>query len=227
MLDMAARLLTRDEREAILGDLTEAGASARQGVLEILGVVIRREAALWYDWRPWLAACGVALPGTLLLLGVSFWVSCTYQRLTTATVCALCSASAQEGFLLLLCQVLLLIAWSWTGGFVVGSISRRTLWVSAVFALCPCICCLVRFRETSLSRLCVLLFIPPAILGIRQGLGRVSIKPGCAFAVAAMITALTLCAWMNNAFWILNWVLIGPAWYIAWSGGKTWLRSSG
>ncbi len=227
MLEIVARLLAPDEREAILGDLTEAGASAWQGILEILGLVVRREAALWYDWRPWLAAFGVALPGALLLLGVSFWVSCTYQRLTSATVCAVCSANAQEGFLLLLCQVLLLIAWSWTGGFVVGAVSRRTLWVSAALALCPCISCLVRFREASLSRLCVLLFIPPAILGIRRGLRRVQIKPGRAFAIAAMVTALTLCAWMNNALWILNWALIGPAWYIAWSGGKTWLRSSG
>src|SRR5581483_8953579 len=125
------------------------------------------------------------------------------------------------GYLLLLCHVLLLIAWSWTGGFMVGSVSRRTLWVSAVLALCPCISCLVRFGEASLSRFCVLLFIPPAILGIRQGLRRMRIKPGFAFALAAMVTALTLCAWMNKGLGILNWALIGPAWYIAWSGGKT------
>lgn len=227
MLEKAAQLLARDERESVLGDLTEAGVSAWQGVLEVMGLVVRREAALWYDWRPWFAAFGVALPGTLLLLGVSFWVSCTYQRLTGAAVICACGATRQEGFVLLLCHALLLIAWAWTGGFVVGSISRRTLWVSAVLALCPCLSCLVRFHETSLSRACVLLFVPPAILGLRRGLRCPRIEPGFAFAVAALVTALTLCAWMSQALWIVNWALIGPAWYIAWYGGRTWLRSSG
>jgi len=54
-VEAAARLLARDEREAVLGDLIEAGESTWQGVLSVLGLVFRREAVLWKSWRPWLA----------------------------------------------------------------------------------------------------------------------------------------------------------------------------
>ena len=35
-------------------------------------LVARRQAALWRSWRPWLAAFGVALPSTCLLIA-SAW----------------------------------------------------------------------------------------------------------------------------------------------------------
>ena len=226
LVEMAARLLAAEEREPVLGDLAEAQASAREGVLEIFGLVIRRQAALWCDWRPWLAAFGVALPGTLLLEGVSLSVSCTFQRLSGVAVYGWCSRTGQEGVPLLLCHILLLLAWSWTSGFVVGSLSRRTLWVSAAVALCPCVFCLASFREASVSRLCLLLFAPPAILGICHGLRLIRVKASMAVVTAVIVTALMLCAWMNEALWKLNWALIWPAWFMAWSGGKVWLRSS-
>src|SRR5260370_28185090 len=51
--------------------------------------------------------------------------------------------------------------------FVVGSMSRRTLWASAALCCSPCLFCLARFRIGSLSRLCLLLFLPRAILELR------------------------------------------------------------
>ena len=70
-MDIVSRLLERDEREAVRGDLVEAGESAWQGLLDVLGLVVRRQAMLWKNWRPWLATFGVALPCTLLLMGFS------------------------------------------------------------------------------------------------------------------------------------------------------------
>jgi hypothetical protein len=218
---MVAALLTREEREAVLGDLSEAGTSAWQGALEILGLVIRRQAALWYDWRPWLAAFGAALPGTLLLQGVSFWLSCTYYRLIGTAACAACWTDGRAGLVLLLVHVLLLITWSWTSGFVVGSISRRTLWASVAISLCPCAYCLTMFRERSISRASLLLFIPPAILGVYDGLRIARLKPGLAFAVALSVTALMICAWTSRALSVLNWALILPAWYIALTASRS------
>jgi hypothetical protein len=220
LLEMAARMLAREDREVVLGDLTEAGASAAQGVLEISGLVLRREAALWCDWRPWLAAFGLALPGTPSLQGASFSISCTYQQLTGNAVFGACAPSGEEGALLLLCHILLLSMWSWTSGFLVGSVSRRTLWVSIAIALCPCVYCLSRFHEASMSRLSLLLFAPPAILGIHHGLRLARIRPPVAIAVASSITVLTICAWVSSARWALNWALLLPAWYLvilAWS----------
>ena len=55
-------MLPPHEREVVQGDLLEGGESAWQSLVGILGLVIRREAALWRNWRPWLAAFGLALP---------------------------------------------------------------------------------------------------------------------------------------------------------------------
>jgi hypothetical protein len=215
LVEIAARLLECDEREAVLGDLAEARESVWRGVLDVFGLVIRRQAVLWKDWRPWLAAFGVALPSSLLLMGVSLSVSYTYQRLSGFKIFDSCAPTGQEGFLLLMCHVLLLIVWSWTGGFIVGSLSRRTLWVSAVLCLSPCLFCLTRFREAPLSRLCLVLFLLPAVLGVRHGLRITRIKPGSALVLAVALTVLMISAWSNRALWPLNWVLIWPAWFMA------------
>jgi hypothetical protein len=214
LIELIARALERDEREAVLGDLAEARRGLWQDFLDVLGLVARRQAVLWSSWRPWLAAFGVALPSTMLLMGVSFSISCTYRRLAGPLVCAACSPTAQEDMLLLLCQGLLLLSWSWTVGFVVGTLSRRTLWASVLVPLIPCVRCLTLFNEASLSRLCLLLFLPPAILGVYRGLHGMRIHPRSAAALAAIVTALMVSAWSGSALWTFNWLLILPAWYI-------------
>ncbi len=168
-VEVAARLLEPGEREAVLGDLLEAGESGLPGVLDVFGLAVRRQLALWKDWRPWLASFGMALPGSLLLMGFSLSVSQTYQRLIHPTIFKATGLTVGPGFTLFLCNVLLLIGWSWTGGFVMGSISRRTVRVSAILSFLPCVFCLARFRVESLSRFCLLLFLLPAIWGVCHG----------------------------------------------------------
>lgn len=171
-IEVAARLLRLDEREAILGDLLEADVSIWQGLIEVAGLLIRRQAAHWKRWQPWLAAFGLALPGSLLLMGASISVSSTYQRLLGHRIVSGSLLTVHDGLLQLMCLVFLLIAWSWTGGFVVGSLSRRTLWVSAFLSLLPTMFCFIRFRVESMSRLCLLLFLLPAILGVLTGVNK-------------------------------------------------------
>jgi hypothetical protein len=215
LTDVTALLLEPDERDAVLGDLAEADASASRSLLEVAGLVARRQLALWVSWRPWLAAFGVSLPGSLLLMGASLSVSCTYQRLTGTAMFGACAPTGHEGILLLLCHILLLLTWAWTGGFVVGSVSRRTLWVSVALCLSPCLYCLSRFHQSSVSALCLLLFLPPALLGVRYGLRMIRIRSDVAVTLAMVATALMICAWGNKALWALNWTLLVPAWYIA------------
>ncbi len=83
---VAARLLEGDEREAVLGDLREAARAACAELLDVFGLAVRRQLSLWKDWRPWLASFGMALPGSLLLMGYSLSVSQTYQRLIHPTI---------------------------------------------------------------------------------------------------------------------------------------------
>jgi hypothetical protein len=221
LFDLVSHLLERDERDAVQGDLLESGESQWQSLLAVLGLVIRREAALWNNWRPWLAAFGLALPSSFLLMGFSLSVGRAYQQLGDVTVRHVTGLSPGPGLALFLCNVLLLVAWSWTGGFVVGSVSRRTIWVSAALSFTPCLFCLERFRVESLSRLCLLLFLPAALWGARRGLKIVRIKPGAAVALALGVTALTVPLWGSSGAWIPNWALSWPAWYLVATSRRT------
>jgi hypothetical protein len=213
-VEAAAQLLEANEREAVLGDLLETGETAWYALFDVLGLAIRRHAGLWKSWRPWLAAFGLALPSTLLLMGFSVSISQAYQHLVGPTILRVTGLKVGPGLFLLLCNVFLLVAWAWTGGFVVGSISRRTVWVSAALSCVPCLVCVARFRVECLSRLCLLLFIPPAVWGARQGLRITRIKLGAALVLAVAVTALTVPFWSAHGPWLPNWALSWPAWYL-------------
>ena len=220
-VEAAARLLARDEREAVLGDLVEADENAWHGLFGVLGLVFRREAVFWKSWRPWLAGFGVALPSSFLLMGFSLSVTWSYLTLRCPELLQKSSLTLGSGSLVLLCQALLLIGWSWTGGFVVGSLSRRTLWASTLLCYSPCLFCLSRFRVESLSRFCLLLFLVPAIWGVHQGLRISRMKLSWAIALATTITVLMLPGWSSGDHhwwapprWTLDWVLCWPAWYL-------------
>jgi hypothetical protein len=221
LVESAARLLEPDERESVLGDLMEAGESAWRGLLGIIGLVIRRQMDLWRGWRPWLAGFGVALPNSSLLMGVSLSVSWSYMRLLCPELLAQASLSKPSAFFVLLWQAVLLIGWSWTGGFVVGSVSRRTLWASTLLCYSPCLFCLTRFRVGSLPRFSILLFLLPAFWGAHRGLQISRMKLSSALLVAMGITVMMIPGWNNGAWywwsprrWVLNWVLSLPAWYL-------------
>ncbi|HEX4232102.1 MAG TPA: hypothetical protein VHZ07_25775 [Bryobacteraceae bacterium] len=220
-LNLISRLLEPREREVILGDLTEAGESAFRSSLAVIGLVARRQVGLWKNWRPWLAAFGLALPGSLLLMGFSVSVSRAYQQYLDLDVVRASGFHLGVGFVLLLCNLFLLAAWSWTGGFVSGAISRRTLWVTAAFSFVPCVFCLERFRIESLSRLCLLLFLPAAVWGVSSGLRLVRLRPSRALALAITVTALTIPLWPQKGAWLPNWALSWPVWYLVATARRT------
>jgi hypothetical protein len=227
-VEIASRLLERDEREAVLGDLVEAQESAWNGLIGVMGLLVRRQALLWKSWRPWLAGFGVALPSSFLLMGASLSVSWSYQRLLCPELLKAASLTKGSGLLVLLCQVLLLIGWSWTCGFVVGTASRRTLWLSALLCYSPCLFCLSRFRVESLSRFCLLLFLAPAIWGVRQGVRSFRMRLDAALLLALCLTALTVAASGSVGQHLgrpprlnLDWALTLPAWYLVAISRKT------
>jgi len=225
LVDLAARLLERDEREAVLGDLVEARESAWEGLFGVLGLVVRRQALLWKSCRPWLAGFGVALPNSFLLMGASLSVSWSYQQLLCPNLLREASLTLGSGLMVLFYQAVLLTGWAWTGGFVVGAASRRTLWASTLLCYSPCLFCLSRFRVESLSRFCLLLFLLPAIWGVRRGLRSSRMKLGSALVLALVITALMIPAWSGGQGWgaprlSLNWALSLPAWYLVATGRR-------
>lgn len=219
MVEVLGGLLEPREREAVLGDLMEGGDGAWRGVPEVLGLFIRRQATLWGDWRPWVAAFGVAVPTSFLLMGFSLSVSLAFLRLAAPAGDAV--RAMNPGFPLLASHVLLLSGWSWTGGFLVGSVSRRTLWASLAAYCAPCLFCLSRFHAQVLSRYCLLLFVLPALAGVLQGLWRPRLRLRMALAAALLLTALAIPArresgerWWSPHAWVLNSTLTWPAWFL-------------
>lgn len=222
VVELFSKLLEQGEREVVLGDLLETNESAWRRSLDIFGLILRRQAELWKNPRPWFAGYIVTLPGSYLLMCASLSVSCTYQRLVSHTVFSTKWPTGHEGYLLLLCHIFLLIVWSGSIGYLVGSISRRTVWVSAALSLLPS-GYLCSVPSGIPAQACLFLFLLPAIFGVRLGLRNARISLRSASLLALTTTALMVSAWSSGALWILNWALISPPWYlaaIAWRSAK-------
>jgi hypothetical protein len=224
-VEAASRLLARDEREVVVGDLLEAGESAWRALLSVLGLVVRREAQHWKSWKPWLAAFGLALPSSFLLMGLSVSVSWLFPQVLHAVAeiephINLVSYGIQH----LVPKLLILTGCAFACGFVVRMLSQRTFWVSAAACFVPCLFCLARFRIESLSGLCLLLFLVPAGWGVREAMRGRRLGLRTAIGLAAGLTALS--ALTSNSSW-LNWLflvpLLWPAWYMVVMARRTTL----
>jgi hypothetical protein len=200
LAEAAMILLAPEDRDAVLGDLAEAGAGGLSALCSVFGLVVRQQAELWRVWQPWIAS-SVAFAGSLLLLSVSFGLSMDSRRLLRH----------ECGYGSVLCGALLLLSWAWTSGFVAGSLSRKTQWVSSILCAIPCLSCVLRFQDTSLSRLCVLLFLPAAVVGAMQGVRRARLSRRTALTMAIAMTALML-VW--GGMYMRNWFLFLPAWWL-------------
>jgi hypothetical protein len=141
LVDLVSRMLASDEREAVRGDFMESGESGGRALRDVLGLVVRRQAALWKDWRPWLAVVGLVIPLGMLLSIVSrdtAGVNATYIWLYANNWDW--ALLKDVGFwyvfagsvTLVFVTCLTLVCWSWTAGFVLGSISRRIVPVCGV-----------------------------------------------------------------------------------------------
>ncbi len=217
--ERVSRLLKPAEREAVLGDLMEAGEGPWQTLAEIVGLVLRREAGLWKNWRPWVAAFCVSVPTSFMLMGASVMECSGCVKLAKAGAAYQPFAAEIE---ILAVQALLLAGWSWTCGYLVGSISRRTVWFSIISYGSPCLFCLSRFRIESLSRLSLLLFVLPAAVGLWHGLRAREVGPRFAVATTAIITALAIITRVGSPGgagdalgWIGNLILTWPSWFLA------------
>jgi hypothetical protein len=138
-------MLEPDERNAVRGDFAESGETSGQALRGLLGLVLRRQTALWRNWRPWLALVGAVAPfGILLSLlsrrmaqssAVTSWLylnnwDWTYVRNTGFRL------DFAHDVAVVLFEFLLLSCWSWSSGFVLGYISRRAIWINgALFCL--------------------------------------------------------------------------------------------
>jgi hypothetical protein len=62
LVEIAAGVLEPGERETVLGDFAECGDTGAQALRGLFGLIARRQAALWMDWRPWLVLVSLVVP---------------------------------------------------------------------------------------------------------------------------------------------------------------------
>lgn len=202
MAEIAAIFLTPKDRDAVLGDLAETGVRGWSALRPVLGLVARQQMELWCAWQPWVAS-SVASAGSLLLLGVSFGLSVDFRHLL----------HSEREYGSVLCEALLMLSWAWTSGFMAGALSGKTRWVSGILCAIPCLSCVLRFQDTSLSRLCVLLFLLPGVAGAVQGARRKRLHVAAAVMLATFITTLML---LRDGMYARDWFLLLPAcWLVA------------
>jgi uncharacterized membrane protein YhaH (DUF805 family) len=200
LAEMATIFLVPKDRDAVMGDLAETGAGGWSALGSVLGLVGRQQMELWRVWQPWVAG-SMAFAGSLLLLCVSFGLSVDSRHLLRG----------ERGYGSVLCEALLMLSWAWTSGFVVGSLSAKTRWVSGILCAIPCLSCVLRFHDTSLSRLCVLLFLLPAVVGAVRGVRRDRLSHRTAVTLAVAMIALML---LWGDMYTRNWFFSLPAWWL-------------
>jgi hypothetical protein len=145
LVDILCRTLEPDEQDAVRGDFAESGETAGQALRDLLGLVVRRQAALWKDWRPWLTLAGLIVP-----LGIMLSIVARITAGQNATYIWLYANNwdwallkdagfwhefaASVTFVFVSCFTL--VCWSWTAGFMLGSMSRK---IVPVYGLLFCL----------------------------------------------------------------------------------------
>jgi hypothetical protein len=141
LMDLVSGLLQPDERDAVRGDLAEAGETGLQALRELLGLVFRRQATLWSDWRTWLTLVALIVPLGMLLSIISkttsdqnatyIWMYANNWDWALLKYAGFWYEFA-ESVAFVFARCLTLACWSWTAGFVLGSTSRRIAQVYGV-----------------------------------------------------------------------------------------------
>lgn len=217
LVDLMSRILEPDERDAVRGDLTESGETDAQALRAIAGLVVRRQAALWTDWRPWLALAGLALPLSLVLSlfarrvaeesAIYTWMFANWWTPSFLTIpgarIELASNIGRHAL-----TYLTLVCWAWTCGFVLSALSRRTLWLNgAIFCLVlfgeflavrqyhpgnSAVFSLTFFRTVFPVLLRTLLIAVPALFGMQAGLQRATLPLWQTLLWGCVIAAVTV-----------------------------------
>lgn len=125
--------LEQAEREAVLGDLAQCGESGSVAFRGVLGLVARRQAALWNNWRMWMLFA-VLLPFTFALSTVSGTAAHESAVYTWMYVnnwdWSLVKNSGfwyvfREAATGMLMNWLLLACWAWSVGFILGKLPKQ------------------------------------------------------------------------------------------------------
>jgi hypothetical protein len=192
-----ARLVSPEDRAAVLGDLAENDIGGWRAVYEIAGLIMRQQIEVWKNWRHWFALIGIAgVAGAVLgrlLFGFSVALGQEIQTYTHYQV-FMNDATLGEVVVRLTLMLLTTVACSWTVAFALGRVSRGALWLTApilyLMALESFPAWLIYTGHLRGNRSPILMlisgalfplnapaiagFLLPAFIGLRRGLRRAS-----------------------------------------------------
>lgn len=136
LAEFASQALLPEERDAVLGDFAESGETGSQALLGVLDLVARRQTALWKGWRPWLVLVGLVVPLAWVLSlnsrsaasanAVYFWSYLSNWDWSLLKYIGFWYI-LRDSVLAVLMQSVVLVCWSWSAGFLLGSVSRRIM----------------------------------------------------------------------------------------------------
>lgn len=236
LVDILSRMLDANEREAVCGDLAESGKSSGAAMLDVLDLVLHRQIGLWKEWQPWLALLGIACLAGVPLSGIVFrlHVDLGNQLMAYHTYGVHFGTllTPQQDITFLICLGIAILVWSWACGFVLGSLSGRTVWLTwSVFYLMVLDSTWVRFvlsgniivgkiaplrllvAVTQPISIATLLFSLPSLYGAFQGFRRRVLPLRSTYILALAITILTiLTTWMSGWYETAHEVWSGGAW---------------
>jgi len=242
LVDILSRMLDADERQVVRGDFAESGQSVARAIRDVSDLVVRRQIGLWTVWQPWLALLGIACLAGLPLSRIAFRLNVDLgQQLTayyTYGVHFGTLLTPQQDMAWLLCLAIALLLWSWTCGFVLGSLSGRAVWLTwCVFYLMVLDSALVRFilsgnmilRDPQPLRLLMVATLPlnpatflfslSALWGAFMGVRRRVLPLRAAYVLASAITIFTiLVTWMSGWYETAHEVWSSGAWHgVSWT----------
>ena len=237
-----SRTLDADERQAVRGDLAESGECIGRALRDVLGLIVRRQIGLWTGWQPWLAHSGIAclagLPLSRIASRLNVDLGQQLMAYYTYGVHFGTLLTPQQDMAWLLCLAIALLLWSWTCGFVLGSLSGRAVWLTwSVFYLMVLDSALVRFilsgnlilRDPQPLRLLMAATLPlnpatflfslSALWGAFMGVRRRVLPLRAAYVLASAITIFTiLVTWMSGWYETAHEVWSSGPWHgVSWS----------
>jgi len=193
-----SRFLESGERDAVLGDLTERAAGGMRALIDVLGLVVRRQAALWKTSGPWLALAAVVGPASAMLsltcfalwrsYDLYFWIGRNYGEIDP-TVLQETHLTLLHGIVLMLRGSVVLACLAWTAGFVIGALSHRAVGVTG--SLFSALMLLGGIHLAMVPRILQTLVLALSLVGMQLGL-RPSTRPllRSLLWAAAIVTAL-------------------------------------
>ncbi|MFN0169663.1 MAG: hypothetical protein ACKV22_24840 [Bryobacteraceae bacterium] len=231
LIGVVSRVLEPREREVVQGDFAEIGETGGRALLDVLGLAVRRQAALWKNWRPWLALVGIVGPAGVGLLYFSLlfrgsydlysWIIQNYATIDP-DILEQTGLTLRRGIPRVVSCFLLLVTWSWSGGFVLASLSRGAVWLNGALI------CVIWLGSSMGAKPSpggsALLFLLPFFWGMRQGLRSGVLNLRLAALLAAAMAVITGLGVSTGGWWpggirhswqlFLALVLSWPAWYL-------------